>query len=140
MSYNDRMGEPACEMPVSQVREHFADVVNSAAYGRRITVITRRGKRIAEVVPPHWVEAAEAEAREAAAAKVCREWWRSVADADQATQDAVRVMIDRILEAAEDATDIAASNAVQAGIDAGAPTYPAEQVWAELGLDMDDDE
>ena len=39
--------------PVStgQARNHFADVVNTAAYGKERVVLTRRGKAIVAVVP-----------------------------------------------------------------------------------------
>lgn len=36
---------------VSKVREEFPDVVNRAAYGNERTVISRRGKDLAAVIP-----------------------------------------------------------------------------------------
>ena len=41
---------------------------------------------------------------------------------------------ERLLEAAEDAEDLAASDAVMADIVAGAPTIPWSKVKADLGL------
>jgi prevent-host-death family protein len=38
-------------LPVSSAREHLADVVNQAAYAGVVTYITRRGQRVAAVVP-----------------------------------------------------------------------------------------
>ncbi|MGV1006290.1 MAG: type II toxin-antitoxin system Phd/YefM family antitoxin [Candidatus Nanopelagicales bacterium] len=40
----------------------------------------------------------------------------------------------RLLEAQDDAEDLAAADVAMAEIEAGAPTYPWEQVKADLGL------
>ncbi len=39
------------------------------------------------------------------------------------------------IEAAEDAEDIAAADEAMDAVEAGEPTVPADQLWAELGLD-----
>jgi hypothetical protein len=39
------------------------------------------------------------------------------------------------VEESEDAADIVAADEAMDAIEAGEPTVPAEQVWAELGLD-----
>lgn len=54
-SYNCHMSEPlvtdAGDMPVSEARERLAEVVNAAGYRGTVTYLTRRGKRLAAVVP-----------------------------------------------------------------------------------------
>jgi prevent-host-death family protein len=35
----------------SQARDQFPDLVSQAAYGKRRTIITRRGKKVAAIVP-----------------------------------------------------------------------------------------
>lgn len=45
------MIESTTEYPVSVAREHFADLVNAAAYRDEATYVTRHGKRIAVIVP-----------------------------------------------------------------------------------------
>jgi prevent-host-death family protein len=45
------MTEASTELPVSVAREHFADIVNNAAYRDEITYVTRHGKRVAAIVP-----------------------------------------------------------------------------------------
>jgi prevent-host-death family protein len=45
------MAESSTELPVSVAREHFADIVNNAAYRDEITYVTRHGKRVAAIVP-----------------------------------------------------------------------------------------
>ena len=44
------------ELPISDAREHLADVVGRATYAGQTTYVTRRGRRVAAVVP---AEAAE---------------------------------------------------------------------------------
>ncbi len=39
------------EMSAATAREHFAEVVNRAAYGKERIVLSRRGKAVAAVVP-----------------------------------------------------------------------------------------
>jgi prevent-host-death family protein len=51
------MTEAARDLPITDAREHLAEVVNEAAYGGTVTYLTRRGRRLAAVVP---IEAAEA--------------------------------------------------------------------------------
>ncbi len=44
------MSEAAAEMPISDARDHLADVVNRAVYAGTPTHLTRRGRRLAVVV------------------------------------------------------------------------------------------
>ena len=39
------------DMSVAQIRQEFAEALNQAAYGKKRVVITRRGKKLAAVVP-----------------------------------------------------------------------------------------
>jgi prevent-host-death family protein len=39
------------ECPVTQARQCLADLVNRAAYGRETIYLTRRGRRVAALVP-----------------------------------------------------------------------------------------
>jgi len=47
------------EMAVSEARDHLADVVNRVAYTGESTYLTRRGRRVAAVVPAEVLEAIE---------------------------------------------------------------------------------
>lgn len=42
---------PPNDLTISEARTHLADLVNQAAYTGRITYVTRRGKRVAAIVP-----------------------------------------------------------------------------------------
>lgn len=53
------MSEPAAELPISDARESLADVVSRAHYAGRITYVTRRGQRLAAIVPAELAEAIE---------------------------------------------------------------------------------
>ncbi|MBQ1067156.1 type II toxin-antitoxin system prevent-host-death family antitoxin [Micromonospora chalcea] len=53
------MSEPAAELPISDARDRLADVVSRAYYAGRITYVTRRGQRLAAVVPAELAEAIE---------------------------------------------------------------------------------
>ncbi|ODB74808.1 prevent-host-death protein [Micromonospora sp. II] len=53
------MTEPAAELPISDARENLADVVSRAHYAGRITYVTRRGQRLAAIVPADLAEAIE---------------------------------------------------------------------------------
>ncbi|QLQ39857.1 type II toxin-antitoxin system prevent-host-death family antitoxin [Micromonospora robiginosa] len=53
------MSEPAAELPISDARESLADVVSRAHYAGRITYVTRRGQRLAAIVPADLAEAIE---------------------------------------------------------------------------------
>jgi prevent-host-death family protein len=48
------------ELPISDARDHFADVLGRATYAGQITYITKRGQRVGAVVPVDVAEAAEA--------------------------------------------------------------------------------
>lgn len=47
-------------MPVTDARTHLSDVVNRAAYAGEAVYLTRRGRRLAAVVPAEVLEAYEA--------------------------------------------------------------------------------
>jgi len=86
----------------------------------------------AEVAPddPHTRYAA-AKANEEQIAAACRRLWLRVRDADEETQAAARELIDRAVEQAEDATDLAAADAAEFE---GGERVPWETVKIELGL------
>lgn len=121
-------------MPISDAREHLADVVNRAVYGGEATYLTRRGRRLALVVSAAQLDADRARAREQAVAGACSQLWRSVASADDGTRDAVRAVINQMITIAEDAADTAVADAARAERESGAEPLPWEQVKAELGL------
>ncbi|WP_018219064.1 type II toxin-antitoxin system prevent-host-death family antitoxin [Salinispora vitiensis] len=66
------MGEPAAELPISDARDSLADVVSRAHHAGRITYVTRRGQRLAAVVPAEVAEAIE-RAEDAADVAAARE-------------------------------------------------------------------
>jgi prevent-host-death family protein len=123
-------------MPISDAREHLADVVNRAVYGGEATYLTRRGRRMAVVVSSVQLAADEARARQDATVEACRQLWQSVAGADEATRTAVRARIDELIEATEDLADLTVLQAVHHERDhgSGAEPVPWEQAKAELGL------
>ena len=84
----------ATEMPVTQARERFSEVVETSAH--EPVFLTKRGQRQAVLI--------------------------STAE------------YERLLEADEDAEDVAASDAVMDEIMAGNPTIPWAKVKADLGL------
>jgi antitoxin Phd len=47
------------EMPISDARDELASVVSRAHYNGRITYLTRRGQRLAAIVPAELAEAIE---------------------------------------------------------------------------------
>ena len=46
-------------MSITDARERLADVVNEAAYTGQVIYLTRRGRRLAAIVPVETAEAAE---------------------------------------------------------------------------------
>jgi hypothetical protein len=60
--------------------------------------------------------------------------WLGVQHADDRTRAAVRAVITRLMDAAEDASDLAAADAAQTERDAGTQPARREEVKAELGL------
>ncbi len=128
------MSEAAAEMPISDARDHLADVVNRAVYAGTPTHLTRRGRRLAVVVSEAHLAEEDARAREEATAVACRALWLGVRDADARTRAAVRDVISRLMDLAEDASDVAAVDAAMAERQAGAQPVPWEQVKVELGL------
>jgi prevent-host-death family protein len=121
-------------MPISDAREHLADVVNRAVYGGEATYLTRRGRRLAVVVSAAQLAADDARARQDATVEACRQIWQSVAGADETTRTAVRAGLDQLIEEAEDTADVAVVNAARDDRESGAEPVPWEQVQAELGL------
>ncbi len=63
------------EIAVSDARVHLADVVSRAAFAGERTYLTRRGRRVAAVVPAELLEAIEAaeDAADVAAAAAATE-------------------------------------------------------------------
>lgn len=84
----------ATEMPVTEARERFSEVVETSA--QEPVFLTKRGHRQAVIISTTEYE--------------------------------------RLIEADEDAEDLAASDAEMAEIMAGAPTVPWAKVKADLGL------
>jgi hypothetical protein len=84
----------ATEMPVTEARERFSEVVETSAH--EPVFLTKRGKRQAVLISTTEYE--------------------------------------RLLEADEDAEDVASSDAVMDEIMAGNPTIPWAKVKADLGL------
>jgi prevent-host-death family protein len=121
-------------MPISDAREHLADVVNRAAYGGESTYITRRGQRLAIVMSPAQLAADRARAEQEAVVRTCRQLWRSVASANQTTRDVVRKLIDQTVEDAEDAADIAVVAASDEDQVLGTVPVPWPEAKADLGL------
>ena len=105
-------------MPISDAREHLADVVNRAVYGGEPTYITRRGRRLAVVASAAQLSADRARSQQQAILDTCRRLWQAAATADDATREHIRGMLDRIIEDAEH----------------GSEPIPWEQVKADLGL------
>jgi prevent-host-death family protein len=66
------MSEPAPDLPISEARDQLADVVSRAHYAGRITYVTRRGQRIAAIVPAELAEELE-RAEDAADVAAARE-------------------------------------------------------------------
>ncbi len=132
--YSDGVSEPAAEMPISDARDHLADVVNRAVYGGEATYLTRRGRRLALVVSAGQLAADQARAAQEAIVEACAQMWRNVAGEDEATRTAVRAVIDEAIELAEDTADKAVIIATQDDHESGAKPVAWEQVKADLGL------
>ena len=81
-------------VPVTRARQHFADLVDRAAY--EPVFLTKRGRRAAVLISAEEYE--------------------------------------HLLQAQEDAEDLAAADAAMADIVAGNPAIPWETVKADLGL------
>jgi len=101
-------------MPISDARDHLADVVNRAVYAGTVTHLTRRGRRLAVVVSEAHLAEEDARAREEATAAACRALWLGVRGADEGTQAAVRAVIGDLMDVAEDASDVAVAGAAMA--------------------------
>ena len=50
------------EMNATEAREQWAELINRAAYGKEVVVITRHGRRLVAIVPAELVEEIEDEA------------------------------------------------------------------------------
>jgi len=59
VTYTLPMSESARDLPVTDVRDRLADVINEAAYGGQVTYLTRHGRRLAAIVPVETADAAE---------------------------------------------------------------------------------
>lgn len=57
------------ELTASEAREQWSELLNRAAYGKEPTVIVRRGKRLAAIVPAEVLDKLEALEDEALAAE-----------------------------------------------------------------------
>jgi antitoxin (DNA-binding transcriptional repressor) of toxin-antitoxin stability system len=134
VSYAWDMSDAAAEMPISDVRDHLADVVNRAVYAGTSTHLTRRGRRLAVAVSEAHLAEEDARAREEATADACRALWPEVRDADETTREGVRAVIGGLMDIVEDASDLAAVGAATAERRSGAQALPWEQVKAEMGL------
>jgi prevent-host-death family protein len=121
-------------MPISEAREHLADVVNRAVYGGEATYLTRRGRRLALVVSAAQLEADRARARQHAIIEACRQMWESVDPDDEAGRKLVANVINAAIEFAEDEADEAVILAAQNDNEGGAEPLPWEQGKGELGL------
>lgn len=53
------MSENAQDLPITAARGQLADIVNQAMYSGQVTYLTRRGRRLAAIVPVEAAEAAE---------------------------------------------------------------------------------
>jgi prevent-host-death family protein len=58
------MDSPMTRLNVSKAREEFPEVVNRAAYGKERTIVSRRGKDLAAVIPIEDLRLLERLARE----------------------------------------------------------------------------
>jgi len=121
-------------MPISDAREHLADVVNRAVYGGEATYLTRRGRRLALVVSAAQLEADRARAAQQAVGEACRQMWANLDPDDKAGRKLMANVINAALEFAEDTADEAVIRAAQNDDEEGAEPVPWEQVKADLGL------
>ena len=48
------------ELSIAEAREQFSEAINRAAYGKERIFVTRRGRRLAVIVPVEDIEALEA--------------------------------------------------------------------------------
>ncbi len=87
-------------MPISDARDHLADVLGQATYAGQITYITKRGRRIGAVVPVEVAEAAEA-AEDAYLSRLAREAEAEIA-AGARTRSLAEVVAELDLTADED--------------------------------------
>jgi antitoxin (DNA-binding transcriptional repressor) of toxin-antitoxin stability system len=108
-----------------------------AAEGGQVVYLTRLGRRIAAIEPAQQRlaqlqrRAEEAKQIEEQAARMCRVTWENLPDLDEERRQQIREVLDRAMTLAEDAADNAAAEAALAD---PAPSIPAEQVWADLGI------
>ena len=74
MAHNVSMSAEYAELPVSEARDHFSEVVNRAHFGGEITWVTRgRGRQRAAAVVPAWVVEAYEEMLDREDGRVARE-------------------------------------------------------------------
>lgn len=102
-----------------------------------VVYLTQGGRTLAKIVPMKAEHeelerlAAAWQAKEEHAARVCARLREAVAGADPGIRQVAEELIDEILEAAEIASDVAASDAAMADPE---PAVPWERVKADLGL------
>jgi antitoxin Phd len=106
--YTLGMSEAAHELPVVDARANLADVVNSALDKGEVTYLTRRGQRVAAIVPVDLAAAVE--------------------QVRNSIQDAT---VTALAEIAEDLLD---AQAAKAALAEGGEPIPLEELRAELGL------
>jgi hypothetical protein len=108
-----------------------------AVEGGQVVYLTRLGRRIAALEPAEERLAQlqrrveEAKQIEEATAHMCRVTWENVAAVDESNRERVREVLDRAMALAEDLADSAAAELALAD---PAPSIPATQVWADLGI------
>ncbi|WBB78990.1 hypothetical protein O7606_22800 [Micromonospora sp. WMMD882] len=103
-----------------EIPEHAPAPVEAVeqAEGGKVVYLTRKGRRVAAVVPTAVAEHSDLddleafwEAQENQVREACRRMWAAVADEDEDARRAIRESIDRILEEIEDAADAAIASA-----------------------------
>ncbi|NBE81026.1 hypothetical protein [Micromonospora rubida] len=126
-----------------EIPEHAPAPVEAVeqAEGGKVVYLTRKGRRIAAVVPTSVAEQNDLddleafwEAQENQVREACRRMWKAVANEDEGTRQAMRESIERILEEIEDAADAAIASAAVARRSSEGPGIPWAQAVRDLGL------
>ncbi|WP_434741862.1 hypothetical protein [Micromonospora sp. SH-82] len=99
-----------------EIPEHAPAPVEAVeqAEGGKVVYLTRRGRRVAAVVPTAVAEQSDLdeveafwERQESQVAAACRRMWAAVADEDEGIRDVMRQSIERIMSGIEDEADAA---------------------------------
>lgn len=126
-----------------EIPEHAPAPVEAVeqAEGGEVVYLTRRGRRVAAVVPTSVAEQNDLddleafwEAQESQVREACRRMWAAVTSEDEGTRRAMRESIERILEEIEDAADAAIASAAVARRSSEAPRITLAQVVRDFGL------